>query len=211
MYIMLIKYLYNTSNYILNFYYGIKSKIFFLSDIKDIDNKNIYLRLYLYYYLNTFSCYLNNEYKKYINNVCRNLLNKNNNLISLNYTNGKLNRTIVYKNITIENLIKDIRITRDSKDNLFNENEMMMMKKYIVTDIYYTNENESKVSIKQILNKYSDKSKLMINNTVKNILELENIKTNKIYVDFLIKIKKITKEWDLEKNDPHISEIYEFA
>ncbi len=56
MYIMLIKYLYNTSNYILNFYYGIKSKIFFLSDIKDIDNKNIYLRLYLYYYLNTFSC-----------------------------------------------------------------------------------------------------------------------------------------------------------
>jgi hypothetical protein len=130
------------------------------------------------------------------------------NLISFTITNGKIKRNIIYKNIKLYNIVSNIMKINIEYPNLFNENEIVLVKKVPVLDVYYM-DNMEKVSIKHIITKYADKNKNHTHNSLKNIFDIENINTNKIYVTFLKLIKKIEKEYDMSETDYHVSDIFD--
>jgi len=130
------------------------------------------------------------------------------NLISFTITNGKIKRNIIYKNITLYNIVSNIMKINIEHPNLFDENEIVLVKKVPVLDVYYM-DNIKKVSIKNIISTYADKNKNHTHNSIKNIFEIENINTNKIYVTFLKLIKKIEKEYDMSDTDYHVSDIFD--
>ena len=198
--------LYSWGNYLLTKYYNFKSKILFLSDIKDnhnTNNKKLLAKFYFLYYLDfilyIFPCFTNS-----INNI-------NHELIKVKLTNGKINRNIIYKNITLHDLVFNIKnIYHHHLEHIFNENEIILAKKFPVLDIYYKDASLNKVSIKDIIQNYGDKSKHHENNSIKNILKLEKIEVhnNTIYVLLLKMIRREEKEINLEK-DYHISDLYD--
>jgi hypothetical protein len=202
-------YIYKICNYCLDIYYNCKSKIFFIQDIKtNNENKKItLLKLYFFYYFNFLLNYIPIRTRLYLQNTFNNY--DNNRLIKIQFSNGKINRNIIYKNISSYNLSKNIK-TNYSDENLFNENEIMMMKKKIVLDIFYKDNANNKTSIKNLIENYADKNKKYNDNKIKNILLLENIDKNKIYLTYLQGIRRQEKEYNLEEIDYHVSDIYDF-
>ena len=210
-------YTYKFCNYYLSFYHNCKSKIFFIQDIKTTSKNNISilnLKLYFFYFFNYLVNIMPIKTKLFIENKFNNY--DNNKLISIKFSNGKINRNIIYKNISSYNLSKNIKLNYSDK-NLFDENELIMNRKYIILDIFYKNEtNENNkisiknTSIKNIIENYVDKSKKYDENKIKNILLLENIDKNKIYISYMQSIKRYEKEFDLEIMDYHICDFYNF-
>jgi len=142
----------------------------------------------------------------------------NNKLITVKLSNGKINRNIIYKNISSYKLSKNIKLNYSDK-NFFDENELMMNRKYIILDIFYKDIINGEldniisiknISIKNIIENYADKSKKYDENKIKNILLLENIDKNKIYISYMQSIKRYEKEFDLEITDYHIYDLYNF-
>jgi len=187
--------LYYFANLILNKYYNFKSKIFFVNDIKS-KNENLFYQFYFIYYFSYFP-FIN----YFINN-------KTYDLIKICYTNGILYRSSIYKNVNTRDFVTIIDGTINKKF-LFDENEIMMMKKNLILDIFYK-ENNNNVSIKSLINNYADKNKNFINNTIKNITNIENIKIpdNKLYITSMKLIKKTTLELDITDNDIHVSDLF---
>ena len=199
---MILNFIYTWLNLLVNvffcYFYLIKHKIFFISNFRT-QQHNLIFMFYLFYYFN-FITYFN-----YFNN----LYNKNINLLKITYFNGKHDRSIILQN----NSIKDIVLIANNiyKYNfLHDENEISMMSKIIILDIYYIDNYNNKVSIKNLLNKYADKSKNIIQNSIHNILEIENIYSadiNKIYIQYF-KFKKIEKEIDITYDNFHVTHFF---
>jgi hypothetical protein len=145
--------------------------------------------------------------KLYLQNIFNNY--DNNRLIKIQFSNGRINRNIIYKNTSSYNLSKNIK-TNYSDENLFNENEIMMIRRKIILDIFYKDNENNKISIKNIIENYADRHKKYNENKIKNILLLENIDKNKIYITYLQGIKRLEKEYNLEERDYHVSDIYDF-
>ena len=209
-------YYFNMGNFFLNIFYNYKSKIFFLNDIKDNNqntNKNkLYWKFYFFYYLQHFSNFFPNFFKSMIKSFMDRFNSNNHNLIKIKVTNGKLNRQIIYKNQNLSELVHRVKnLHNEHKEHIFNENEMMMNKRHPVLDIYYKDATNNKVSVKNLLVDYADKSKHHENNTLNHIFEIENITVpnNKIYVLFLKMIKREEKEFDLSSSNYHVSDIFE--
>lgn len=205
--------LYSWGNYFLNIYHNMKSKVFFLSDIADnhdTNKKRLYIKFYLFYYLHVLSHYI--PYLTNRINIITQNNNTNHNLIKIKITNGKIHRNIIYKDTTLNNLINNVKnIHQQNSHHIFNENEVMMVRRFPVLDIYYKDASSNKVSIKDIINSYADKSKHYANNSINNILKLEkiNIHDNKIYILYLKMIRREEKVLDLNDLDYHVSDIYE--
>lgn len=208
-----INYVYYIGNFFLDIYYSSKSKFLFLEDIQkeknETDNKYeqtiLFCKFYLSYYLYNYGLY--NYMASYFKQ-----LTKHHNLIKIQLTNGYIQRHIIFRNIRFDNLITKVYDLVNNKHcELYNENELLMMNKIPVMDIYYKDNNNNKISIKNILNKYADKSNLYNDNTIKNIFSIENINNhdNKLYSSFLIKFKKVDKAFDLD-DDHHVSYVYLF-
>ncbi len=204
--------LYSWGNYFFNIYHNLKSKVFFLSDIADnhdTDKRRLYMKFYLLYYLHAVTHYI-----PFLTNRVNVFSQSNNhihNLIKIKITNGKIHRNIVYKDTTLHNLINNVKnINQQNGNHIFNENEIMMGRRFPVLDIYYKDASSNKVSIKDIINSYADKSKHYVNNSINNILKLEkiNIHDNKIYILYLKIIKREEKVLDLNDLDYHVSDIY---
>ena len=202
-------YIYKFCNYILDIFYSYKSKILFIQDIKTIqeNKKKTLIKLYFYYYLNYILTKMPIRTKLYFQSLLYNL--DNNQLIKVQFSNGKINRNIIYKNISSFSLSKKININYNDS-NLFNENEIIMMKKKIILDIFYKDSSNNKVSIKSIIENYADKSKKYQDNKLNNILQLENLNINKIHATYLQGLRRQEKEFNLEERDLHVSEIYDF-
>ena len=202
-------YIYKICNFFLDIYYKNKSKVFFIQDIKTSNNnkKTTLFKLYMFYYFNFFI----NCMPLFIKNRFNNLFNNfdNNSLIKLQFTNGRINRNIIYKNISSFNLSKNIKLNY-SDQNFFNENELMMLRRHVVLDIFYRDISNNKISIKNLISDYADKSKNFTENKIKNILILENININRFYLTYLSGIKRLEREYNLELEDYHVSDIYEF-
>ena len=212
-------YIYKLCNYYLSFYHNCKSKIFFIQDIKTTDkNNNNILNLKLYFFY-SFNCLVNImpiKTKLFLENKFSNY--DNNKLITVKLSNGKINRYIIYKNISSYKLSKNIKLNYSDK-NFFDENELMMNRKYIILDIFYKDIINGEldniisiknISIKNIIENYADKSKKYDENKIKNILLLENIDKNKIYISYMQSMKRYEKEFDLEITDYHIYDLYNF-
>ena len=126
-----------------------------------------------------------------------------NHLSYLELTDGKINRKIILKNHTDFEIVKKIHKYTKKDTNLFNPNELIMAKKQIC-DVSIKNKNGQHVfSIKELLLNYSDKSKYFTDNTLKNILDVENISlkidsTDHISVCYLNFIKKTEICYDIE-------------
>ena len=203
-------YIYKLCNYYLSFYHNCKSKIFFIQDIKTTD-KNIIsilnLKLYFFYFIIYLVNIMPIKTKLFLENKFNNY--DNNKLITVKFSNGKINRNIIYKNISSYNLSKNIKLNYSDK-NFFDENELIMNRKYIILDIFYKDASNNKISIKNIIENYVDKNKNYDENKIKNILLLENIDKNKIYISYMQSIKRYEKEFDLEITDHHIYDLYNF-
>ena len=203
-------YIYKLCNYYLSFYHNCKSKIFFIQDIKTTD-KNIIsilnLKLYFFYFIIYLVNIMPIKTKLFLENKFNNY--DNNKLITVKFSNGKINRNIIYKNISSYNLSKNIKLNYSDK-NFFDENELIMNRKYIILDIFYKDASNNKISIKNIIENYVDKNKNYDENKIKNILLLENIDKNKIYISYMQSIKRYEKEFDLEITDYHIYDLYNF-
>lgn len=203
--------LYSWGNHILNMYHSLKSKVLFLTDIKDNHNTNtkkLLAKFYFLYYLN----YVSNLLPVFLNhvNTISQYNNSNHQLIKIKLTNGKINRNIIYKDITLNNLVHSVKNIHQ-REHIFNENEIVLAKRFPVLDIYYKDASLNKVSIKDIIKEYGDKSKHHENNSIKNILKLEKIEVtnNRIYVLLLKIIRREEKEINLEEIDYHISDLYD--
>ena len=203
-------YIYKLCNYYLSFYHNCKSKIFFIQDIKTTD-KNIIsilnLKLYFFYFVICLVNIMPIKTKLFLENKFNNY--DNNKLITVKFSNGKINRNIIYKNISSYNLSKNIKLNYSDK-NFFDENELLMNRKYIILDIFYKDISDNIISIKNIIENYVDKNKNYDENKIKNILVLENIDKNKIYIAYLQNMKRQEKEFDLEIIDYHICDFYNF-
>ena len=203
-------YIYKLCNYYLSFYHNCKSKIFFIQDIKTTD-KNIIsilnLKLYFFYFIIYLVNIMPIKTKLFLENKFNNY--DNNKLITVKFSNGKINRNIIYKNISSYNLSKNIKLNYSDK-NFFDENELIMNRKYIILDIFYKDTSNNKISIKNIIENYVDKNKNYDENKIKNILLLENIDKNKIYIAYMQSMKRYEKEFDLEITDYHIYDLYNF-
>ena len=210
-------YIYKLCNYYLSFYHNCKSKIFFIQDIKTT-NENIICILNLKLYFFYFVIFLVNitpiKTKLFLENKFNNY--DNNKLITVKLSNGKINRNIIYKNISSYKLSKNIKLNYSDK-NFFDENELMMNRKYLILDIFYKDISDKEpdniiknISIKNIIENYVDKNKNYDENKIKNILLLENIDKNKIYIAYLQNMKRQEKEFNLEITDYHICDFYNF-
>ena len=203
-------YIYKLCNYYLSFYHNCKSKIFFIQDIKTTDKNNtniLNLKLYFFYFIICLVNITPIKTKLFLENKFNNY--DNNKLITVKFSNGKINRNIIYKNISSYNLSKNIKLNYSDK-NFFDENELIMNRKYIILDIFYKDASNNKISIKNIIENYVDKNKNYDENKIKNILLLENIDKNKIYISYMQSIKRYEKEFDLEITDYHICDFYNF-
>ena len=229
---ILYYYIYKICNYYLSFYHKCKSKIFFIQDIKtnncnynnddnndnndnnvnndNNDNNNIiiiYLKLYFFYFLNYLINIMPNKIRLFLEDKFNNY--DNNKLIKIKFSNGKVNRNIIYKEINSYKLSKNIKLNYSYK-NFFDQNELIMLHKIVILDIFYKDDTNNKISIKNIIENYADKNKLYDDNTIKNIFLLENINKNKIYTTYLQGILRREKEFDLKISDYHITELYNF-
>jgi hypothetical protein len=203
-------YIYKLCNYYLSFYHNCKSKIFFIQDIKTTDENIISilnLKLYFFYFVNCLVNIMPIKTKLFLENKFNNY--DNNKLITVKFSNGKINRNIIYKNISSYKLSKNIKLNYSDK-NFFDENELIMNRKYIILDIFYKDISDNIISIKNIIENYVDKNKNYDENKIKNILLLENIDKNKIYIAYLQNMKRQEKEFDLEIMDYHICDFYNF-
>ncbi len=204
---------YNIGNFILGNYFNFKSKIFFIDNISDnkhTNTKYLLFKFYFFYYALTFFQLLPIFIYNYTKSIIDNLNDHHHTLIKIKITNGKLTRNLIFKNMKFHTLINHVKHIDVHQPKLFDENEMMMVKKVPVLDIYYKDQDE-KVSIKSIISQYTDKSKNYLDHTIQNIMELEkiSINENKIFVTFLKIGKKIEKEYNLEETEYHISDIFE--
>jgi hypothetical protein len=207
-----IEFFYNMGNFILGNYFNCKSKIFFIDNISDnkhTNTKYLLFKFYFFYYALSFFKLLPVLIYNYTKKVADNLNDHHHTLIKIKITNGKLTRNLIFKNMKFRTLINHIKHIDIHQPKLFDENEMMMVKKVPILDIYY--KDPEKVSIKNVISQYTDKSKNFIDHTIKNILELEKVTVtdNKIFVTFLKIGKKIDKEYNLEESEYHISDIFE--
>ena len=93
--------------------------------------------------------------------------------------------------------------------NLFDINDIILTKKYPLIDIYYI-KNDTNISLHHIFQKYADKNKYFENNTLENIIEIENLDINtEISYKIMKIIKKITYTFDINSNkDKHVSELF---
>lgn len=190
--------LYLCGNWFFNLYHGAKSRVFFLKNIIDTaDTNRLMLKFYTLYYLKCCSNLVTDSYHE---------------LVSIKLTNGHIDRTIIYKNISLHTLVNRVReLYIENSENIFDENEIIMMKRFPVLDIYYKDHNSEKVSVNDIILEYADKNKYYENNSIKNIMNLEKktIYNNKIYVLYLKMIKRVEKEIDLNDLDYHVTDLYE--
>ncbi len=208
-----IEYFYNIGNFILGNYYNLKSKLFFVDNITDnkqTNTKYLLFKFYFFYYTLAFFKLFPIFIYNYSKNIIDSLNEHHHSLIKIRITNGKLTRNLIFKNMKFHNLINHVRHIDVHQPQIFDPNELMIVKKVPVIDVYYK-EDENKVSIKNIITHYSDKSKNYNDHTIKNILELEKItvKDNKIFVTFLKIGRKIDKEYNLDENEYHISDIFD--
>ncbi len=131
-------------------------------------------------------------------------------LIYLNASKNNITRNIFLKNYSMSKLMTDLNY-----ETLFDQNQLIMMKKIIIIDISLesNDSNFNNISLKETISKYSDKDKNFEENKLKNVLVNENInyeKYNKIKITSLKLIRKETKELNLEENlDKHITFFFE--
>ena len=209
----LILYAHHYGNLFLEKYNNLKTKIFFLSDIKDNNNYNLFYKFYFFYYLNYLfsmspSCVL-----RLINRITNYYNNCHYKLLKITVTNGHIHRNLIYKNTKLYSIINYCNHFKDSFPEIFNSNETIMSKKLPVTDIYYFTNSGEKKSIRSIINKYADKNKYYENNSVKNILEIENVKLSEIKdkqinVTYMRLTSKKDKIYNLENDDYHVSDLF---
>ena len=101
------------------------------------------------------------------------------------------------------------------KDTMFDQNQLIMMKRVIIIDISLEScdANYSNISLKESISKYADKDKNFEDNTLKNVFLNENInyeKYNLIKITSLKIIKREVKELNLIDNlDKHVSFFFE--
>ncbi len=190
--------IYKSINNIITYYYNIINYFLFIKS----NNIPLLLKIYIFYYLNYE--FTNLIEKQFIN-------------IELNINN--ISRNIILENKNIKELTNDIKNIIDNKE-IFNTNNIFVLRKIPVLDIYYENENlnnmnntstSTLISIKKNIEKYIDNNNDFKLNTIKNILEMEKIKNvDKIKVSYLNKFKKVIKEYNLNDFDLHISQIYNY-
>lgn len=174
------------NNYMIYTCNKIKSIFFKIIDIQifDVTEKTNY---YQYIFLQMIILF-NNIIRviPYFGSHIINILNK------VNINKKKYN--IVHFNIFKNNLIKKVIMENDYLENMINKaynlqidvNDYIMNKKHIITDINICG-SKRKISVKNILDDYSDKNK-NFDHSIKNILLFSNID---FYDDDVFEIKYI--------------------
>lgn len=212
----LLNYYMTYGNMILNYYNCFYDKLFLIRKIKNAETStNLIYKYYFLYWFYSFLnlyCYLMPEifvptsiFRFFIYH-----LDKPNKILYLNASKNNITRNIFLKNYSMSKIITDINY-----DTLFDQNQLIMMKKIIIIDISLesNDSNYSNISLKEIISKYSDKDKNFEENKLKNVLINENInyeKYNKIKITSLKLIRKEIKELDLNENlDKHVTFFFE--
>lgn len=180
--------IYKSINSIITYYYNIINYFLFIKS----NNIPLLLKIYIFYYLNY---------------ELENIIEKQFINIELNINN--ISRNIILENKNIKELTNDIKNITYNKE-IFNTNNIIVLRKIPILDIYYENNNE-KISIKKLFDKFIDNNLDFKNNTIYNILELNNINNIKIIkVTYLKNFKKITKEFNLDNKLTHINQVYTY-
>lgn len=191
---------YRTLYYVMSMFFEVIS-FRVKNDSSTGQTRNILWKYYLvkiFYYLNFI---FDLEYPRFIN-----YLDSPNQVTKICLTNGSMVRNILFKNKNI----RDIIINLQSID-VYNENHLMMNKRYPVLDIFLENDNGENLKIKDLINNYADEPRLF-EHVLRHIFEYKNIgheKYKKIKIVFLKLIKRETREYRLEDIlDRHISELF---
>lgn len=139
------------------------------------------------------------EYLKANMRMC--VTDKKYKLVKVEIMNHEYVRDLVFANITMSELIDLIYKVK------FDANELLLQKKYIVTDIKLN----SYGTVKKIFDHYADRSKIY-NHSLRNMFLLKNIPWNDddvIEVNYLKINGKHTNKFNIsDVIDRHISELY---
>ena len=149
-------------------------------------------------------------YGKCINDYCKKIINNNkNSLIKIEtYEKGNI-RDIIFHN---KNMLQIVNTINHLKHDI---NETIMNKKYIISDIVLIdNLNQTTISLKKLLDHYSDKSK-KYDHQIKNLLNLKKIQHSENYtlqIKYIYLLKYNIKTYILKDiYDWHICDIYNFS
>lgn len=132
-------------------------------------------------------------------------------VLYMSLSKNNITRNIFIQNSTMSKIMTELIL----KDTMFDQNQLIMMKRVIIIDISLEScdTNYSNISLKETISKYADKDKNFEDNTLKNILLNENInyeKYNTIKITSLKIIKREVKELNLSENlDKHVSFFFE--
>lgn len=203
-------------NWILTTYIYIKSVFFKVLKIYTITESgekkclyNKYLLAKIYIHMYNYFNYIP-IYGKCINDYCKKIINNNkNSLIKIEtYEKGNI-RDIIFHN---KNMLQIVNTINHLKHDI---NETIMNKKYIISDIVLIdNLNQTTISLKKLLDHYSDKSK-KYDHQIKNLLNLKKIQHSENYtlqIKYIYLLKYNIKTYILKDiYDWHICDIYNFS
>lgn len=151
---------------------------------------------------------------KYLEKILT-IMNFKSPLITLEVTDGKIKRNLIYENKYFNEVMNDIlSIEFDINELLLNKKCLVKDINLIKTELINNEEIVNKYSIKKIIEKYSDRSKKYTCHTLKNILLINNIyydNNSELEIEyFKIPVGKVVKKELLKyKVNSHITEIYD--
>lgn len=162
----MLKWLYNIYIFVKSFFFNIDT-IFSINETGDKINlynnyQIIKICCYIFSIIKIIPFYGTTIFDKLINSLC----SEYKIILIKIFNNGNI------KNIIIENK-KMIDIIKIINNVSFDINDMIMNKKFIITDILLKN-NTNNISIKKMIDQYSDKPKLY-DHTLNNIFKINNI------------------------------------
>jgi hypothetical protein len=196
----------------------VKSKFFTVIKMyeitKEVQRKNIIHLYYLYKVINELKVYVNKmkHYPRvYVNlnkvvNIILDRINTRHYITKIETTNGKVIRNLIFVNKNMEYIYEKINNTN------FDINELMLNKNTIVKGITLVDEEKEHNEIRNLIENYSDRSKIYPCHTLRNILKLKNINHdngNLVIEQISIPEGKVIRVHPLDEVlDLHISELY---
>ncbi len=200
------KILYDVCNVVLN---CILCSYRYVCPIKSIQGGNKY-QIYLLFYC---SLLFKNIFPNFYKQIVGQMKLSHSYLTCVHLSNGKLERRIIFHDKTSELIVNKL-ITHLKSPHLFDSNELMMARKPVFEIVIRDKHNNNVASLKDLLNKYADRSKYHNNNTLKNIFDIEGspIKidmNDSFHVVYLNAYKRCEKKYDAEIGlNMHVSDFF---
>jgi hypothetical protein len=181
------------------YYYKVKCMLFAINKIYYMNlegnKKSILLNYYLYKLVSLLKI-------KYLQNK----LNKTYFLTKVELTNSRMTRNLLFYNRDMEYIINKIKHVN------YDINELMLNKNFIMKDLLLV-QDDSRITIRRLIENYSDRSKIYPCHTLRNILKIKNInhENGKLMLEYIVIPEgKKYKEYNLEEIlDVHISDLYD--